>query len=88
MQMNLITNYKEKIVLFSLRSLTIVFNSAYQTVKVSIMVSKATFPFRTEVFFIVDNNTEQCCSKKTLKYIFFVLRSSAERKINITKYFS
>ena len=59
MQMNLITNYKEKIVLFSLRSLTIVFYLAYQTVKMSIMVSKATVRLRTEVFFIVDNNTEQ-----------------------------
>ena len=65
MQMNLITNYKEKIVLFSLRSLTIVFYLAYQTVKMSIMVSKATFRLRTEVFFIVDNNTEQYCSKKS-----------------------
>ena len=64
MQMNLITNYKEKIVLFSLRSLTIVFYSAYQTVKMSIMVSKATFRLRTEVFFIVDNNTEQYWAKK------------------------
>ena len=58
MQMNLITNYKEKIVLFSLRSLTIVFYSTYQTLKVSIMVSKATFRLRTEVFLIIDNNTE------------------------------
>ena len=64
MQMNLITNYKEKIVLFSLRSLTIVFYLAYQTVKMSIMVSKATFRLRTEVFFIVDNNTEQYWAKK------------------------
>ena len=59
--MNLITNYKEKIVLFSLISLRIVFYSAYQTVKVSIMVSKATFRLQTEVFFIIDNNTEQYC---------------------------
>ena len=64
MQMNLITNYKEKIVLFSLRRLTIVFYSTYQTLKVSIMVSKATFRLRTEVFLIIDNNTEQYCSKK------------------------
>ena len=64
MQMNLITNYKEKIVLFSLRSLTIVSYSRYQTLKVSIMVSKATFRLRTEVFLIIDNNTEQYCSKK------------------------
>ena len=64
MQMNLITNYKEKIVLFSLRSLTIVFYSTYQTLKVSIMVPKATFRLRTEVFLIIDNNTEQYCSKK------------------------
>ena len=64
MQMNLITNYKAEIVLFSLRSLTMVFYSAYQTVKVSIMVSKATFCLRSEVFFIVDDNTEQYCSKK------------------------
>ena len=70
MQMNLITNYKEKIVLFSLISLTIVFCSAYQTVKVSIMVSKATFRLRTEVFSIIQTIIQSNIAQKNAEVNF------------------